>query len=136
MQVNPGVRPLNQIALPTIIPTTFSVRHMGDRQDAHRPKIPSSPPLSNGNESVIPTAMRACTPTPRKKTERVKKTEDTPRTPMQLSSPPGSPLKKSTARRIKDGRGKYGGLTSSVVKGEAASGLMELMKRSNGNSVD
>ena len=50
-----------------------------------------------------------------------------PSTPPQLSSPPGSeyedgPFKKSSINL------RGGGLTSSVVKGEAATGLLELRR--------
>ena len=56
---------------------------------------------------------------------------------MQLSGPPGSPeVKLAAAAKLRQGKGKYGGLTSSVVKGEAASGLLELMRGGIGNGED
>jgi hypothetical protein len=50
-----------------------------------------------------------------------------PKTPMQLSSPPRSDVDDHT---LKCGPSKklVNGLTSSVVKGEAANGLLELMR--------
>jgi hypothetical protein len=50
-----------------------------------------------------------------------------PKTPMQLSSPPRSDVDGPVVKHVQ-GKKLVGGLTSSVVKGEAANGLLELMR--------
>ena len=138
MQAKPRVQPLNKLGHPTIVPTTFSARNLEDTRIGDKPQNPSSPPLTNGADGVLPTLVRVGTPIPPSKSKSLKQTANSiPRTPMQLSSPPGSPeVKLAAAAKLRQGKGKYGGLTSSVVKGEAASGLLELMRGGIGNGED
>lgn len=124
MQPKPHVQPPDGLSHPSILPTAFSARRADDE-----PQIPSSPPLTNGADVGAPSIVRVGTPTPPSKLGVNKQTtQGIPRTPMQLSSPPRSPEKLSTVGKLKQGQGKYGGLTSSMVKGEAANGLLELMR--------
>ena len=132
MQVKPRVQPLDKLSRPTIVPTPFSARLAENGK-----QIPSSPPLTNGADvGVIPLA-RVGTPTPRSKSRANKQTA-MPLTPMQLSNPPGSPemTLNTTAVKLRKGQGQYGGLTSSVVKGEAANGLLELMRGAAASRVE
>jgi hypothetical protein len=131
IQPKPRAQPLGKLGHPTIGPTAFSPRHThSEASQRNELQIPSSPPLTNGNEASIPIVTRVGSPSPpAKKRRKPAKPRQLPRTPMQLSSPPGSPLVLNTAaKKLREGRGKYGGLTSSVVKGEAANGLLELMR--------
>ena len=132
MQAKPRVRPLDTLGHPTIMPTDYSAREGRDE-----PQIPSSPPPTNGADINVPALARAGTPTPPSKTKGWKHTV-MPRTPMQLSSPPGSPEMKlnTTTAKLRKSQGKYGGLTSSVVKGEAANGLLELMRGAAANGQE
>lgn len=126
MQAKQHTRPLEKVTHPTIVPTAFSARRVeNDSASIMVIEIPSSPPVSNGSD--IPRLVSAGAQNPLAEAKIVDGT-DLPKTPIQLSSPPGSPeVKLSTAtKRLKSS--KYGGLTSSVVKGEAASGLLELMR--------
>ena len=114
-----------------IVPTAYSSR-WNEQKDRDEPgmtneerqlNLPSSPPSSQGepNEARVPRGLPV---------------ED-PRTPLQLSSPASSQdgdlYHKGVPVTSKKGslqqRLAHDGLTSSVVKGEAASGLIELMRR-------
>jgi hypothetical protein len=145
MQVKPVVRKLGDIVQPTINPTGFSARVMvaNVRDDGMGREVPSSPPMSGGNgaEEAIVELIRPETPSPAAKPrsrsrKEGKGKEEVPSTPKQLSSPPGSPELGTTVKRLKmretDGEGAAS-LTSSVVKGQAASGLLELMRGGGGH---
>ena len=135
MQRKPPVsRPLADIAMPDIRPTAYSAR-WPEEVERHQQQIPSSPPDSHGADLRLNLRQaRVSTPSPTVGKKRV------PHTPMQLSSPPGSPRRGllNTAARKVHGRekkaGGYGngngdgpdGLTSSVVKGQAANSLLQL----------
>lgn len=130
MQVKQRVPPLDAIGHPALMSTTFSARLVTEE-----PQIPSSPSLTNGADVGAPSLERVGTPTPPSKTKGRKQTA-MPRTPMQLSSPPGSPEMKlkTTAVKLRKGQGNYGGLISSVLKkGVAANGLLELMRGAAAN---
>lgn len=83
----------------------------------------SSPPPSDGSaEPVGPVSLeRSGSLTPRQEKATY------PETPLQLSSPPGSVGPEATTK-YGESREFFGELTSSVVKGEAANGLLELMR--------
>ncbi|KAJ9608684.1 hypothetical protein H2200_006455 [Cladophialophora chaetospira] len=106
----PSVRSLSALPTPQIAPTTFSARwndEIGTHQRSHpteRSNIPSSPPLSPADDTILDAH-----------TLRPPQGAD-PHTPLQLSSP--------IARRP----ARAGPLTSSVVKGEAANSLLELVR--------
>jgi hypothetical protein len=122
-QRKPAVRNLNSMPIPTILPTAYSARRMPVDEEKRLPQsstISSSTP--GGSHKEVEAAERSKTP--------VLSQEDRttfPKTPMQLSSPPRSDVDDLT---LKHGPSKkvVNGLTSSVVKGEAANGLLELMR--------
>lgn len=138
MQTKPVLKPLSQIPFPTIVPTTYTARFVesttqaqphGSNQEETL-ELPSSPPSSqegadDKNLAHAPTETPAVTE---------------PRTPVQLSSPVSNPDRGSDSRVNSTTKWKIsthqrslrqGGLTSSVVKGEAANGLLELMRGSS-----
>jgi hypothetical protein len=124
MQAKKPVRPLEALPMPSIRPTAFSARVV---PDAAPEQIPSSPPLSSDSRSG--RDENEVTSTPPSKTMA---SQTNPLTPMQLSSPPGSPVtarKLTTVEKLKeDKRNKREKmLTSSGVKGDAANSLLELM---------
>lgn len=117
-QIKPAVRNLNSLPIPIIVPTAYSASYMEEEET----RLLSSPPPSSGSGEAVrlKDGGGSGTRTPTKERGLV------PKTPMQLSSPPGSDAERSP---MKDGhRPLFGGLTSSVVKGEAANGLLELMR--------
>lgn len=139
MQPKPRVTSLEKVSHPTIVPTAFSTRHAKNNGSTAATavkvvEIPSSPPLSTemevevprpagAEDDEVPTTIASTAPKPKPKTNQ------SPKTPMQLSSPPGSPeVRLSTAAKRLKSSNYAGGLTSSVVKGEAANGLLELMR--------
>jgi hypothetical protein len=103
---------------PVLVPTAYSARRITE------PYIPSSPPCSAPNsdidtaESEEDSEKDFTTPTAPKDTESL-------HPPVQLSSPPGSEKRIANTSRICDAKAS---LTSSVVKGRAANGLLELMQ--------
>lgn len=127
MGPKPSVRPLSSLPTPAILPTAFSARwndELEADQASHggRPDpsdIPSSPPLSedDDNDALCVNPMRH-------------RTNFEPRTPAQMSSPGGSHYEGKTDRRtdLQYRRLRPGGLTSSVIKGEAANSLLELVR--------
>lgn len=122
MQAKPPVASLNRLAMPRIVPTAYSNKWAREAAEVLcAGDTPSSPPVSNGQPSTCP---QSGTPPPQTRNPRENRV---PQTPRRLSTPPGSPGQaKSTVQRLK--WAKYNGLTSSVVKGEAASSLLELGK--------
>lgn len=91
--------------------------------------LPSSPPSSQGG-SDHNTYPNVATDQPTAE----------PRTPIQLSSPVSSPDRGALSTNThkissQQHRLRQGGLTSSVVKGEAASGLLELMRGGPGGDI-
>jgi len=118
-QRKPAVRNLTALPIPTIVPTAYSARYMGKLEVQ---SISSPPPSDGSAEAVEPISLeRSGTPTPRKEEARY------PETPLQLGSPPDNVAQGATAK-YSERRKFFGGLTSSVVKGEAANGLLELMR--------
>ena len=114
-QRKPAVKRLSEMAVPRILPTAYSARYMPLGDQERDGAVPSWPP----DESANLEQEEAGISTPRKQGVY-------PETPMQLSSPPRS---ESGELNVKDGqRYRILGLTSSVVKGEAANGLLELMR--------
>ncbi|KAI9875903.1 MAG: hypothetical protein M1830_007805 [Pleopsidium flavum] len=94
---------------PILVPTAYSARHI------YTSPIPSSPPNSASSSQERPSADFATSALPRQKHFHP---------PMQLSSPP-----ESQSRNVERARGveAEAKLTSSVVKGRAANGLLDLM---------
>jgi hypothetical protein len=128
MQDKPAVPSLGSLPIPAIAPTVFSARSMIDPK-LYFQDVPSSPPQSHKSASHD-DSLELGSDTPRPVT-KFQPADLPPHTPMQLSSPPGSPDKtmatvEKLKRKGKDG--KYGGLTSSVVKGDAANSLLKLME--------
>jgi hypothetical protein len=129
------VQRLSTLPLPKIVPTAYSARYMTQPQSRKRDShasiidLPSSPPASRGSkagEKVLKIRKTRGTPSPRKITRMDARL---PETPMHhLISPPGSNDgdMSRTGRKV-DGTSRQA-LTSSVVKGEAANGLLELMR--------
>lgn len=134
MEAKPAVKPLSHLPFPTIAPTTYSARwsELTTRNETQEPshdrevELPSSPPSSQegSNNRTYPDVT-----TDRPSVES--------RTPIQLSSPVSNPdadsefeVASTTNRKVssQQHRLRQGGLTSSVVKGEAATGLLELMR--------
>ena len=119
----PAVKKLSALPMPEIAPTAFSSRYVGaEKQEI---ELPSTPPPTEGNGSdkgLEKTIQKIGTPTP---IVGVRK----PHQPVQLSSPADTEAGQ-TPLRLRGGQGeaKRSGLTSSVVKGEAAHGLLELMR--------
>jgi hypothetical protein len=129
------VQRLSALPLPKIVPTAYSTRYMTQprsrKRDSHASVIdlPSSPPASRGSkagEKVLKIRKIRGTPSPHKITRMNARLPETPL--HQLSSPPGS----NDGDMSRTGRKVHGtsrqALTSSVVKGEAANGLLELMR--------
>jgi hypothetical protein len=124
-----AVQRLNSLPVPRIVPTTYSSRYMETQATAAQQRTKDSrysPPPSRGNIGDLKIKKTRATPSPSKVTSRNALLPETPR--HQLSSPPGSDDANITAtgRMLPDVG--TSALTSSVVKGEAASGLLELMR--------
>ncbi|KAF2092157.1 hypothetical protein K490DRAFT_61602 [Saccharata proteae CBS 121410] len=96
---------------PILRPTAYSSRMINE------PSLPSSPPESNGvDDEETPKGREEFeTPTGNKHEAA------------QLSSPPGSG-ERGRQNSLTESQGDSDALTSSVVKGRAASGLLELMR--------
>lgn len=126
-QIKP-VQRLSAFPMPKIVPTAYSARYMSQAPKQQR-HIPSSPPVScerNVDIQTLTNRKTRGTPSPHKSTcSKVR----LPKTPMQqLSSPPGSIAGDTTTTGRRINRTSRSALTSSVVKGEAANGLLELMR--------
>ena len=119
-QKKPAVRNLSAMSIPTILPTTYSARYMDVPEDQGWPPKPEGTAENSHEEGRRLGGSR--TPTLRQEDPMT-----FPETPMQLSSPRKSSLGGPATRRG-EGSKVVGGLTSSVVKGEAANGLLELMR--------
>lgn len=134
MEAKPSVKPLSHVPFPTIAPTRFSARwseptaRNNPEQPSHDQEVdlPSSPPSSQAGSNNKPCLNID-----------IDQRSMEPRTPLQLSSPISNPgadseceVASMSNRKISNQRHRLhqGGLTSSVVKGEAASGLLELMR--------
>lgn len=132
MQEKRAVKPLSSLSFPKIVPTAYSARQMNESASESQ-QIPSSPPLSRQSDSRSGSAeLSKAVPTPHSKHTAA---HQPPLTPMQLSSPPGSPersKKLTTTQKLKrqEKEARYNGLTSSVIKGDAANSLLDLMKGS------
>ena len=92
--------------------------------------VEKGPPQSSTISSSTPSGSdRGMKAAERSRTPTLSQEDRTtfPKTPLQLSSPPRSDVDDLT---LKHGPSKklVNGLTSSVVKGEAANGLLELMR--------
>jgi hypothetical protein len=123
-QKKPAIRNLNSLPIPTILPTAYSARYMAMEEEEAPP--PSSGPSLNLTVKGLGEGDRRFK---RSKTPTLgqEALATFPKTPTLLSSPPRSDVDGPVATH---GQGKklIGGLTSSVVKGEAANGLLELMR--------
>ncbi|EXJ65676.1 uncharacterized protein A1O5_11203 [Cladophialophora psammophila CBS 110553] len=127
MGPRPAIKLLSSLPMPEIVPTAFSARwnHKLEPQQGSQssevhplPNIPSSPPLLRADYSAEHLTVGATH-------------QDTePSTPLQLSSPApsghGDDVEADTDLRRKSLQGV--GLTSSVIKGEAANSLLELVR--------
>ena len=124
-QKKPPVRSLSSLPVPAMVPMTFAERY-NLREEDYQP--PSTPTTTMGVVKKEETEDwdSAETKCAGKQPTTIIEGEE-PSTPPQLSSPPGSeyedgPFKRSGIHL------RGGGLTSSVVKGEAANGLLELRR--------
>lgn len=129
------VQRLNSLPVPRIFPTGYSSRYVVPTQaqlsasQEQITNVQSSPPPSRRAGGRLNIKKTRATPSPSKGTSRKAPLPETPR--HQPSSPPRSDdgTSAATGRRLHDaGRSA---LTSSVVKGEAANGLLELMRAGN-----
>lgn len=134
MQAKPAVPSLSSIPIPKIVPTAFSARwndeltagYAAGSSQEQPTYIPSSPPLSQ----AVPTLATSSTLAHLSQSE--------PRTPLRVS---GDEDARSSSQPPTEHRNnarqnemQRRGLTSSVVKGEAANGLLELMRGSTARS--
>lgn len=128
MQAKKPLQPLEKLYMPVIVPTAFSARNMDQTGTTNvQPQMPSSPPQSRH----VSIDGADDTPRPIARNADVHHEKQPPKTPMQLSSPPGSPEKllhtvTKTGVRHWDGSTKSRPLTSSVVKGDAAQSLLRM----------
>lgn len=126
-----AIQRLNSLPIPKIVPTAYSSRYMVQPQvqrSASRQQmtdIPYGPSshVTGGSLKIRPTKA---TPSPTKDAGMKLLLPHTPR--HQLSSPPGSDDGGSAATDRRLHVVGTSALTSSVVKGEAANGLLELMR--------
>ncbi|OAL22950.1 hypothetical protein AYO22_06858 [Fonsecaea multimorphosa] len=126
MGPRPFVKQLSSLPVPEIVPTAFSARwnHDIDSQQGsqgsgmHPSNVPSSPPLSQPGHTPEPSVVGA------------KHRDSNPSTPLQLSSPAPSQYEEDIEGDV-DTRHDHlrgAGLTSSVIKGEAANSLLDLVR--------
>ena len=129
LQQKPVLKSLNSMPVPVIVPTAYSVKQMEIPALDH----PSSPPPSDRSTSAWLNQEPGTgigTPAQMDGTRR-KQSHRHPSTPTQLSSPPGSDSGGHRDQWIQSGPpagASVSGLTSSVVKGEAADSLLRLMQ--------
>ncbi|OAP59654.1 hypothetical protein AYL99_06952 [Fonsecaea erecta] len=126
MDPKPTVKHLSSLPMPEIVPTAFSARwnhdvdaqHDSQRSQMQPSNIPSSPPLSHEDCASEPSVVGSHPP------------DTKPSTPLQLSSPAPSAHREDIEGNIDTRRDHLRGvgLSSSVIKGEAASGLLELVR--------
>lgn len=127
-----GVQRLNSLSVPRIVPTAYSSRYMvpsqtqGTAPQQRTTDIRSSPPPSHGVSANLQIKKTRATPSPSKGLSRRAPLPETPR--HQLSSPPGTDDGNTVTTRMRLHEVGRSALTSSVVKGEAANGLLELMR--------
>jgi Whi5 like len=122
-QKKPTVRNLDSLPMPTIAPTAYSARYMGDHPEA----VPSSSPISTGSGGVESSCtLQTETLTPKNHVQR--------RTyPVQLSSPPGSEGDERANGEAMHRWRSEDDVRSSVVIGKAANGLLELIRAAAGS---
>ena len=120
-QKKPVVRNLNALPIPTIVPTAYSARYM------HVQEEEVGQPLPDGTGNDWSEGGRRSVARSRRQASSQEYQTTLPKTPMQLSSRPRNAVDGSV---VKHGQHEklVAGLTSSVVKGEAANGLLELMR--------
>lgn len=133
MESRPSIKPLSALPFPRITPTAFSARwndeaaanRESQRSHMQSANIPSSPPLSPVNENADGYANVSSN-----------RLVAEPRTPIQLSSPMASQTEDEPepATDFMWTRRRPGGLTSSVVKGEAANSLLQLVRGDSARS--
>lgn len=118
-QDKPHIANLNALAVPALVPTEYSARLMESNEDEQ--DVPSSPPSSEEED--------ASTPRPKQSLALSQSFcgLETPMTPNARSMGPGEGHKEET-QTLGRQSSHAGNLTSSVIKGEAANGLLELMK--------
>ncbi|KIW35614.1 uncharacterized protein PV07_02300 [Cladophialophora immunda] len=116
MGPRPTVKNLSSLPTPEIVPTAFSAR-WNHEVHAQPSNIPSSPPLSQAD----------CTP---EASGGANHHDSKPSTPLQLSSPAPSQCGEDVEGDADTRRDhlRIAGLTSSVIKGEAANSLLELVR--------
>lgn len=110
-QEKPVVRNLNSLPMPRIVPTAYSARYIVPPKK----EVSSSPPLSTDSEELCTSRAETLTP---------KNYAQLRRTPVQLGSPRESEADGTSLL----GRQSHGDVPSSVVKTEAANGLLELIR--------
>ncbi|KAI1610204.1 hypothetical protein EDD36DRAFT_467278 [Exophiala viscosa] len=123
MGPKPSVKALSSLPIPNIAPTAFSARWNEQQENqggqGFPAYMPSSPPLSDGGEAEVD--------------QPIKRVILEPRTPVQRASPGGVQHGRSRAQtEVQYGRFRPGGLTSSVIKGEAANSLLQLVRGGSG----
>ena len=129
----PTVRPLSALPMPQLAPTAFSARWNNEfsvqesqSSQTEPTNIPSSPPLSQVSEVIANSNLR-----PNASTVE-------PRTPLQLSDPiasQGEEVEEEEEVDSQSNKFRPHALTSSVVKGEAANSLLELVKGARSGGV-
>ncbi|KIW44892.1 uncharacterized protein PV06_03329 [Exophiala oligosperma] len=141
MKSKPPVRPLRSLAVPTIAPTAFSARWAEDMEgDSHsqpaEEDIPSSPPAASTSEAEdedLDDEVRI------KHEHRDPRSDDhseqaPPKTPELLSRRSGTRTDHGHNNQneedvaLQNSHLRPRGLTSSVIKGEAANSLLQLVR--------
>lgn len=128
METKPTVRSLSSIPVPTIVPTGYSARWMNDtngskqsNQSSQTMALPSSPPVVEDDCPDADSGTKVYEPkTPNQPSKR----RCSQSSPSDCDSDPPTSQKETIQSHLR----RHGGLTSSVVKGEAANGLLELMR--------
>lgn len=123
MDRKPAVRPLESLAMPTIAPTAFSARWADDTEESQPADIPSSPPapMSEAEELDETITHEHINPT--------SDCEQPPKTPELLLRRTGhGGGKENEDVALQNSQLRPRGLTSSVIKGEAANSLLQLVR--------
>jgi hypothetical protein len=108
---------LNSLPMRTVLPAAYSAPHTAVPKE----EVASSPPPSTCSEDTDTSRMPPPeTPTSEKSNQ--------PRTPIPLSSPPGGQIGERKGDAALQGKQWDRDLTSSALKGEAAKGLLELIR--------
>ncbi|RVX71806.1 hypothetical protein B0A52_04205 [Exophiala mesophila] len=128
METKPAVRSLSSIPVPTIMPTEYSARWMDDTngskqlsQSSQTLALPSSPPVVEDDGHGADSGAEVFEPQTPNQPSKLRCSQSSP---SDCGSDPPTGQKDTVQNHLL----RHGGLTSSVVKGEAANGLLELMR--------